>query len=163
MTLIGIKIPIIININEKEPDKNIEKIQVFLTKINNQKFEEAIELLDIETINKYKKIELPKNEYINALDNRVNRNFIKYNINKIQKKKDKNTLYGIILKKILKKDDMNYEIYIVEGKIPDYNIRTKTLQRKKVSDVVYINPENYKIYGSYILNNMFESYYYTIN
>ena len=62
MTLIGIKIPIIININKKEPDKNIEKIQVFLTKINNQKFEEAIELLDIETINKYKKIELPKNE-----------------------------------------------------------------------------------------------------
>ena len=60
MTLIGIKIPIIININEKEPDKNIEKIQVFLTKINNQKFEEAIELLDIETINKYKKIELQK-------------------------------------------------------------------------------------------------------
>ena len=163
MTLIGIKIPIIININEKKPDKNIEKIQVFLTKINNQKFEEAIELLDIETINKYKKIELPKNEYINALDNRVNRNFIKYNTNKIQKKKDKNTLYGIILKKILKKDDMNYEIYIVEGEIPDYNIRTKTLQRKKVSDVVYINPENYKIYGSYILNNMFESYYYTIN
>ena len=51
MLLTGIKTPIIINVEEKKPDKNIEKIQVFLNDINNQKFEEAIELIDIETIN----------------------------------------------------------------------------------------------------------------
>ncbi len=140
MLLTGIKTPIIINVEEKKPDKNIEKIQVFLNDINNQKFEEAIELIDIETINKYKKIKLSKNDYINSLDNDVSRKFIKYKINTIKKKENKSTLYGIISKRILKKDDINYEIYTVEGEIPDYNI-----------------------YGTYILNNMFKNYYCIIN
>ncbi len=163
MLLTGIKTPIIINVEEKKPDKNIEKIQVFLNDINNQKFEEAIELIDIATINKYKKIKLSKKDYINSLDNDVSRKFIKYKINTIKKKENKSTLYGIILKRILKKDDINYEIYTVEGEIPDYNIKTQKLQQKKVRDIVYINPENSKIYGTYILNNMFKSYYCIIN
>jgi hypothetical protein len=144
--------------------QDIEGIKDFLNKINTKDFDKAVILLDTEKINELLKINLPNEEFSNALHHALNDEYneIKYDIESI-KKISKEDLLNEISKmdenEILKnrKDIINifdgYDLYLVKCTSSYYE------DKINLHDVLFVNANNKKLCGSAILDGLI-SYYY---
>ena len=150
--------------NVQEQDENITKIKDFLTTINNKDYNKTINILEVEKINELLKISLPKEDYVKALNHSINNESseMKYDlesIKKISKEDLLNEISKMAEEEIIKsrKDILNsfdnYDFYIVNAEI------TYNTEKTNYHDVVFINKNDSKIYGTVIINGLI-SYYY---
>lgn len=144
-------------------DKNTELIKDFLNNINKKNFDNAILFLDTENISELLKIDMPSEEFSNALKHSLNNEYneIKYDIESIKQISKEDLLNEISKmdeKEILKNrsDIINqfdgYNLYLVK-------CTSSYLDEKiNIHDVIFVN-NNLKLEGSVFLDGIFGYYY----